>query len=128
MTVPTTTGSPRWSSGPTRGFWFWYAVLGGIVLWAIHVTALSSLAATSCTHPTATWAMHALTVVLAAATIAAGWMCVMLIRGRGDHSEADPDVDGRLRFMALFGLLTQATSLMLIVWEGTYVPFLDACR
>jgi hypothetical protein len=128
MTVTTTSESPRWSSGPTRGFWLWYAVLSGIALWMLHVTALSALAGTSCTHSAATWAMHALTLVLGAATIAGGWMCVMMIRGRDDHSEADPDLDGRLRFMGLFGLLTQAISLTLIIWEGTYVPFVDACR
>ena len=118
----------RWSSGPTRGFWLWFALLAGIVLWLAHLTALAALAGPSCTHPAAEWSMHGLTVGLAAATALAGWMCLRMVSGRSDADAADGGLDGRLRFLGLFGLLTQVISILLIVWEGTYVPFIDACH
>ena len=116
-----------WSSGPTHGFWLWYASLAGIVLWLAHLIALAALVEFSCSHPAAEWVMHGLTVALAAATGVAGWMSLALVRGRPDRRSDAGDLDGRLRFMGLFGLLTEITSFVLIVWEGAYVPFVDAC-
>lgn len=119
--------TPRWVSGPTHGFLLWYSSVAGIVLWIVHLVALAALVETSCTHRAAEWAMYALTVLLAGATIAAGGLGYLLVRGRSETSADDPDLDGRLRFMGLFGLLTSVISFVLIVWEGAYVPFIDAC-
>ncbi len=120
--------SSIWLSGPTSGFWLWYATLGGIGLWIAHLVSLAALADWSCGRPPVSWTMDAITIILAAATVAAGWLSVALVRERRAHHESDPDLAGRLLFLGLFGVLTESTSLLLIVWEGTYVPLLDACR
>ena len=119
---------PRWSDGPTHGFWLWYATLGGIALWMIHLVALAALADLACEHPATEWVMHGLTVGLAGASLAAAWMSWALVRGRRSHASDRGDLDGRLRFMGLFGLLVALNSVALIVWEGLYVPVIDACR
>lgn len=125
--APTDSGVAEWTTGPTHGFWFWYAMISGIALWMVHLTALSALSRLACTHPRTVWAMHAITITLAGATAFAAWLSFRLVRGHRHDSEDSPDLFGRLRFMGLFGLLTELISLILIVWEGLYVPFVHAC-
>jgi hypothetical protein len=56
------------------------------------------------------------------------WWSWVMVRAAGPAGEADPDPRGRERFLGIFGLATGAISLLLIVWEGSYVLLLDACR
>ena len=43
----------------------------------------------------------------------------------GDEEDSGPS--GRWLFLGWFGALTGATSLLLIVYEGTWVPFITTC-
>lgn len=104
----------------------WVAVTAGIWLWAFHILFLSSFAEAACARPPLVWVFHAATLVTAAATAGAGWVCLALARRHPDD-EAAGTVGGRTRFLGLFGLLTNAVSAALIVLEGLYVPFIDPC-
>ena len=51
-----------------------------------------------------------------------------MVRDAGPVDEASPEAKGRERFLGVFGLATGAISLLLILWEGSYVLLIDACR
>ncbi|MGH9135502.1 MAG: hypothetical protein ACRD0G_00465 [Acidimicrobiales bacterium] len=114
-------------SAPTHGLRLWFAVSGGVWLWLVHLTALSALVNLACRHPAVEWALHGATALLGAATVLAGWWCVAILRLAGTGDDEEPDLHGRLRFIALFGLITEVTSLLLILAEGAYVPWIDPC-
>ena len=113
---------------PDHGFVLWFCVVGGIGLWMIHISAVVSLARLTCTHPDAEWAAHGATFVLGLLTILGMWGCRNLLHLNRDANELDRDHPARMRFLATFGLWTGGFSLLLIVWEGMYVPFLSGCR
>ena len=77
--------------------------------------------------------MHAITLVTAAGT-ALAWCGAPVVadrspsrRGRSATTAPRSRRD-RERFLGLFGLAVGAISLLLIVWEGSYVLVIDACR
>ena len=105
----------------------WYPVWGGIGWWMVHLTALAALVNAACGDRALWWTMHGLTAVTAAATavaVALSWRVLAATSGADD--EASPP-DGRDRFLAWLGLLSSAASLALILAEGSYVWFVDAC-
>ncbi len=108
------------------GLLVWGAALAGIGLWMVHIVALSSLVEVACGRPWLTWVVHGITLGTGGATALATWWCWELAR-TGDPDELAGSRAGRQRFVGLFGFLTGATSLLLILWEGSYVLFLDAC-
>ena len=109
------------------GFWTWYGVLAGIVLWMIHITFVSSIVEFTCTEGDDwLWASHLVTVVTGAATVYAMFICRRMVKGAG-ADETDGDLAGSTHFLGLFGLITGALSLALIVLEGSYVLFIDPC-
>jgi hypothetical protein len=112
---------------PTRGFRLWYAVLGGIGWWMVHILGIAGLARARCLHPSIVWAMHGLTVgTVALTTIAVIWSAGVWRHSNGGPEEgAEPS--GRLLFLGRFGVLVGAVSILLIVWEGAYVPWLRGC-
>jgi hypothetical protein len=123
------TGTATETRGPSAGgVRTWTAVFGGIALWLIHLTAASALAATVCDHPATEWLIHALTVVTAAATGVAVWWCGRVARAAADADEEEAAAAGRARFLGRFGVITGVASIVLIVAEGAYVPFLAGCR
>ncbi|TML41700.1 MAG: hypothetical protein E6G27_06305 [Actinobacteria bacterium] len=107
----------------------WVAVLGGIVFWLVHLTAEAALVGPACHHRDVRWVMHAVTAATGAATVIAMAACFRIVlRARGaDGGDDSPTVAGRTLFLGLFGLLTGAISLALIVLEGAYVVFLNPC-
>ncbi|HEV8299236.1 MAG TPA: hypothetical protein VGQ20_18140 [Acidimicrobiales bacterium] len=121
----TTTGRGGAAAGGVRT---WTAVFAGIALWLIHLTAASALAVTVCDHPATEWLIHALTVVTAAATGLAVHRSWLLTRAAGDADEEQAEPAGRARFLGRFGIITGVASIVLIVAEGAYVPFLAGCR
>jgi hypothetical protein len=131
MTVPplTRTSAPRRSrfAPPNHGFRLWFCIVGGIVIWMVHISAIASLAGVSCTHPNVKWVMHAITIVLALLTVVAILGCRALLRDHDLAPDLARDEPSRLRFLAVFGLWTGGFSLLLIVWEGAYVAFLRTC-
>ncbi len=112
---------------PGHGFRLWFSVVGGIVIWMVHISAIASLAGISCAHPNVNWVMDAVSVGLGLLTIVAMLGCAALLRDHDDAPDLARDEPSRLRFLAVFGLWTGGFSLLLIVWEGIYVPFLRTC-
>ncbi|HEX2063087.1 MAG TPA: hypothetical protein VHE80_01560 [Acidimicrobiales bacterium] len=109
------------------GFWTWYGVLVGIVAWMIHITLVASIVEFTCTAGDAwLWASHLATVVTGAATAYGMWLCMKMIRGAGAPETAG-DLAGSTSFLGMFGLITGALSLALILLEGSYVLFIDPC-
>jgi hypothetical protein len=121
----TTTGGLL--SAPRHGFRLWFAVFSGIFHWMVHITACAAIAPYTCRYPNAVWAINGLTALTGAATVVAMYWSWLLVRAAGDASSEESDLDGRSMFLGLFGLLTGAISLLLIIWEGLYVPFLSGC-
>jgi hypothetical protein len=108
------------------GLAFWYAVLGGIAAWTVHLLTLSSIDRLTCNLGGYAWVMHAVTGVTAAATVAAMVLAYRLFRAGGDDDAAG-SVAGRLRFFGTLGLLVGAVNLALILLEGSYVELLPRC-
>ena len=112
---------------PTHGLRLWYAVLSGIALWMAHVLIVTSLARIRCSEGWVDWILHGSTVVLGIGTLVGMVWSWQLWRQHADAVEDAPDATSRWMFLGLFGFLTQAISLLVIVWEGLYVPFLRSC-
>jgi hypothetical protein len=107
-----------------RGFEVWYAVLGGIGAWIVHLLFVVCAEHWSYLHSQYGWTLHAATVVCALATIVA---LVLSYRLFGAASGSDPaanDDAGQLLFLAQLGLLIGAINLALILLEGSYVLFI----
>ncbi|MBV8690894.1 MAG: hypothetical protein JOY57_04490 [Actinobacteria bacterium] len=119
-TAPTEV-SDQLEKAPTGGFVFWFAIYGGIVLWLTHLFIVSSLVRLTCnTRGRTEWAAHAATIVTAALTALALWLCVRYLREAGDGEDVGTPW-GRTRFLALFGIISNAVNILLIVAEGAYV-------
>lgn len=103
----------------------WTGALVGIVAWTVHIVALTSLVDLTCRRPSLEWVLHVITAATAGVTLLGLWWCMALVRGGG--SDASGSRRGRLRFVGLFGLIMGGFSLLLILWEGSYVLFLDPC-
>ena len=106
----------------------WYALLGGIGAWMVHLLVESSLVRYGCNVGGIDWVMHLVTAVTAAATLLAMWLSWQLVRD-GRTEPADEDTPGgRFHFIGLLGLLFGAINLALILIEGVYVGFVPHCR
>jgi hypothetical protein len=109
----------------------WGAIIAGPALWLVHLVGTASLPEHTCTSGGGDWAMHALTAATALPTLLAILYCLRVAReapSAEPYAEAAATVPARTRFLALFGALTAAISLALILLEGSYVLFIDACR
>ena len=108
------------------GLLLWVAALTGIAAWAAHLLLLSALVQFTCNEEGTRWWLDVLTLVTALATLAAMWLCVGIIRG-ADDDEAAGTPAGRTRFLGVFGLMTGAINLALILLEGSYAWFVSPC-
>ena len=108
------------------GFMLWFAVLAGIAAWAAHLLLVAALAKWTCNEDGSRWVLDVLTAVTAAATLLAMWLCAGIIRGV-DADESEGTRAGRTKFLGVFGLMTGAINLMLIVLEGSYAWFISPC-
>ena len=104
----------------------WTGALVGIAAWTLHIVALSSLVDLTCRRPELEWVLHALTAATAGVTLLGMWWCLALVRASRDVDNAGTR-GGRRKFLGLFGLMMGGFSVLLIVWEGSYVLFLDPC-
>jgi hypothetical protein len=121
--------SPAAEAGPDTGqggVKAWAGALVGIAAWMAHITALASLVELTCERPALEGALHLVTAVTAGVTLVGMWWCWALVRQAEDH-DATGSRGGRLRFLGLFGLIMGGFSVVLILWEGSYVLFLDPC-
>ena len=102
----------------------WYAALGGIAAWTIHLLFLTSFVRFTCTSGSYVWAMHLATVVTLAMTVVAMTLSWRLVRADGDESSER----GWLPFLGRLGLLVGAINIALIAVEGLYVFVLASRR
>jgi hypothetical protein len=103
-------------------FVVWLAAALPIVMWTVHLTGSAALAREQCTHSSVTWLLHGLTVVTGLVCIACalvGWSV-----WRGARGEAN----AVFRFLGVLVVAIAVTNLLLIVWEGSYTPFLTSCH
>ena len=105
----------------------WYAVLGGIGAWTIHLVFFAAYVRYTCNRSGSLWLMHFVTGVTLAMTAAALVLCRrMLLDSEGDES-AD-DEGGRAQFLARLGLLVGVVNFALIVLEEVYLVVLASRR
>lgn len=97
----------------------WYALLGGLAAWIIHLLAFVSLARESATHAGTRWAMHGITAGTLVMTIVAMALSARLARPPGDT--AGRDDRGRDRFIGHMGLLIGGINFALICLEELYL-------
>jgi hypothetical protein len=104
----------------------WFGVLGGVGTWMLHLVLVASMVQYVCNHGGFRWVMDVATAATALATVACIWISVSIMRA-ADDDEAAGTRAGIYQFLGVFGVLTGATSLGLILLEGSYVWFLDPC-
>ena len=120
------------SAGPARrSVLVWFAVFGGVAAWTTHLLFLVIMVQYTCNVGGDVWVLHLVTALTAAATIAAIALSANLLRiardnGRGADDDRDTP-DARLRFLGGLGVLVGAINLLLILAEGSLVPFLRRC-
>ena len=123
MSAPTV-GQIEKASPLRRGVEVWYAVLGGIAAWTVHLTFVVSAEHWTHVHPEFGWTLHAATGVCALATIGALFLARRLYIAASGSDPASNDDAGQLLFLAQLGLLIGAINLALILLEGSYVLFI----
>ncbi|HSH23625.1 MAG TPA: hypothetical protein VK975_06155 [Acidimicrobiales bacterium] len=119
-------GSEAGAETGQAGIRAWFGVLVGIAAWTVHIVTLSSLVEFTCERPEVEVVLHVLTAATTGVTLLGMWWCLALVRGSRDPDAAGTR-GGRLLFLGLFGLMMGAFSVLLILWEGSYVLFLDPC-
>ncbi len=108
------------------GLMLWVAIVAGVAAWAAHLLLLASLVRWTCNESGSRWVLDVLTLVTALATLVAMWLCLGIIRVAQDDEEAGTPA-ARTRFLGVFGLMTGAINLILIVLEGSYAWFISPC-
>ena len=114
-------------SGVREAILVWYALLGGIGAWTIHLVFFAAYVRFSCNEDGTLWAMHLVTVVTLAMTAAAMWLCWRMLR-KADGDEASDDEGGRAQFIARLGLMIGALNFALIALEEIYLVVLSSRR
>ena len=119
MNVQTTT------RGPTRRqvMLGWTATVVPIGAWIVHLTGEAALVRLACEHRDVEWVMHGLTVVTALICLACLATGVSYARRPTETSG-----NGAFRFLGVLAASVAFVNLLVIVWEGAYVPFLPLCR
>jgi hypothetical protein len=101
----------------------WVVAFAGVAFWTAHVLIEVSLVPYSRHHHWVVWYMHALTVILAAATLAA-LLLSKRIADRANAAEGHDSPAGRTAFLGWFGIFANGANLMLIIVEGIYIGLL----
>lgn len=104
----------------------WLGIVGGPVLWMVHLLGSSVFAGYVCGGSWGTFPLHALTIGCALPTAACIVASARAVRG-SDVGES-PVAAQRRRFMARLGTLIGAVSLFLILLEGVPNFFPVLCR
>ena len=118
----------RPATAPHGGFRLWFAVFGGIAAWLAHLVFESSFTRHACNAHGTSWVQHVATGVTAAVTLLAMAWSYRLLRASGGADEDGGSAWDRTRFLALFGLITGAINLLLILFEGSYALVITSCR
>ena len=115
-------------SGVKEAFLVWYALLGGIGAWTIHLVFFAAYVQFSCNVPGSTWLMHLVTVVTLAMTAVAMLFCVRMMRAAPEGSEESDEEGGRAQFIGRLGLMIGALNFALIALEELYLVVLNSRR
>jgi cobalamin synthase len=105
----------------------WYALLGSIGAWTIHLVFFAAFVRFSCNEAGTTWAMHLVTVVTLAMTVVAMWLCRRMLKS-SEGDESSDEEGGRAQFIARMGLLIGALNFALIALEEIYLIVLNSRR
>ncbi len=97
----------------------WFALLGGIGAWIIHLLLLTAIVELTCERPGYLWVMHGATLATLAITAAAAALALRLARQTGDPASSTDA--GRNRFVGQLGLLIAAVNALLIIVEEVLV-------
>ena len=122
---PTEPGTPTAETSVGRTPWRRIdAVLGPPVWWACHFGAAYWLVPRTCVWG-GTWPLHALTVVVLALLLRAGWSATQLV----DAARSAPEAPGARRdlFLGRAGLGLAVFFAAVTVAEWTPVLFIDPC-
>ncbi len=114
-------------SGIREAVLVWYALLGSIGAWTIHLVLFASFVGFSCNRSGSTWVMHLATVVTLAMTVVAILLCRRMLRV-SDGDESSDEEGGRAQFLARIGLLIGALNFALIALEEIYLIALSSRR
>jgi hypothetical protein len=114
-------------SGVREAILVWYALLGSIGAWTIHLVFFAAYVQFSCNEDGTLWAMHLVTIVTLAMTAAAMWMCWRMLR-KAYGDESSDDEGGRAQFIARLGLMIGALNFALIALEEIYLVVLSSRR
>jgi hypothetical protein len=112
------------ASSLRRGLEVWFAVLGGIGAWTVHLLFVASAEHWTFLHAEYRWTLHAATVVCAAVSIVAILLARRLIVVASGGDPSSNDDAGQLLFLGHVGVLVGVINLALILLEGSYVLFI----
>lgn len=101
----------------------WTATVVPIIAWTVHLTGEAALVRYVCEHHNVEWTMHALTAGTALVCVVC--LAIGLSYARRPAGAAG---NGAFRFLGVLAASVAFVNLLLIVWEGSYVPFLPLCR
>jgi hypothetical protein len=110
-----------------EAFYRWYALLGGIAAWTIHLLVLASIVRLTCNAHKYTSVMHVATAVTLLMTAVAIALSVRVLRAGSSDDTSDTD-EGRHRFFGLLGVIIGVFNFALISLEELYVIVLHAKR
>jgi hypothetical protein len=105
----------------------WYALLGSIGAWTIHLVLFAAYVRFSCNAPGSSWVMHVATAVTLAMTVVAMWLCRRMMRS-AEGDESSDEEGGRAQFIARMGLMIGVLNFALIALEEIYLIVLNSRR
>lgn len=113
----------------TRSPRLWFATLGGMAAYALHIVGNYWLVPAACVWGTR-MPLYVFTVVLLAVAVAATAVAASLSRRDGADRLGDctTATGERVRFMARLGLLLGALAVALILFGGAANLFFDPCQ
>jgi uncharacterized membrane protein len=114
-------------SGVRDAVLVWYALLGSIGAWTIHLVLFAAYVRFTCNAAGSTWVMHVATAVTLAMTVVAMLLCRRMLRS-ADGDESSDEEGGRAQFIARLGLMIGALNFALIALEEIYLIVLDSRR
>jgi hypothetical protein len=105
----------------------WYAFLGSIGAWTIHLVLFAAYVRFSCNAPGSSWVMHVATAVTLAMTVLAMGLCRRMMRS-SEGDESSDEEGGRAQFIARMGLMIGVLNFALIALEEIYLLVLNSRR
>jgi hypothetical protein len=106
----------------------WYALLGGIGAWTIHLVFFAAYVRYTCNRSGSLWLMHVVTAVTLAMTAVALLLCRRMLGRSSGEDEGSDEEGGRAQFIARLGLLIGVVNFALIVLEEVYLVVLQSKR